>query len=58
MKIEDYPDVLEIINAILNNKGVAEIKIERGDRLTVVEIKRTLKGEIDVFHADRRVKHV
>lgn len=58
MKIEDYPDVLEIINAILNNKGVAEIKIERGDRLTVVEIKRTLKGEIDVYHADRRTKHV
>ena len=58
MKIEDYPDIIELIDAILSNKGVAEIKVERGDRLTVVEIKRTLKGEIDVYHADRRVKHV
>lgn len=42
INIVDYPEVIEGLNAILNNKGIAEIKCERCGPV-VVEIKRTLK---------------
>jgi hypothetical protein len=44
--IRNDAEICEQINAILNNKGIAEIKDEgKGDRpnLVVVEIKRTVK---------------
>lgn len=42
INITDYPEIIETINAILNNKGIAEIKQERRG-ISVVEIRRTLK---------------
>lgn len=44
--IRDHPEVCEAINAVVNNRGIAEVKNEkrRGeDNLVVVEIARTLK---------------
>ena len=55
IRIEDFPDIIDIIDAILSNKGIAEIKVEK-DRIVVVEIKRTLRGEANVYHAVRRVE--
>ena len=55
IRIEDFPDIIDIIDAILSNKGIAEIKIEK-DRIVVVEIKRTLRGEVNVYHAVRRTE--
>ena len=55
IRIEDFPDIIDIIDAILSNRGIAEIKVEK-DRVVVVEIKRTLRGEADVYHAVGRVK--
>ena len=34
-------DILSTINSILNNGGIAELKIERHEIPVVVEIKRT-----------------
>lgn len=42
LDVRNMPDVVSAINAILNNKGIAEIKQEKAS-VTVVEIKRTLK---------------
>lgn len=44
--IRKDPAAIEAINAILNSKGIAEIKTERGN-LAVVEIRRTLKTAKD-----------
>ena len=55
IRIEDFPDIIDIIDAILSNRGIAEIKVEK-DRVVVVEIKRTLRGEADVYHAVGRTK--
>lgn len=43
--IKDYPSIVETINAILNNRGTAEIKNESHDgiNLVVVQITRTVK---------------
>ena len=45
--VRKRPDILDTINAILNNSGIAEIKNEiRRDgkeNLVVVEIKRTVR---------------
>lgn len=44
--IRDYPEVIEIINGIINNRGTAEIKNERRQgetNLVVVEITRAVK---------------
>ncbi len=46
--IKEHPDVIKVINAILNNNGIAEIKNESKHssvNLVVVEIKRTVKTE-------------
>lgn len=45
--IRQYPDLLHTINAILGNKGVAEVKIEEwkdGKKLLVVEQNRSVKA--------------
>lgn len=44
--IREHPEVIDIINAIINNHGTAEIKNEarKGDtNLVVVEIVRSVK---------------
>lgn len=44
--IRQHPELLRVVNAILNNKGVAEIKVEEwkdGERLLVVEQKRSVR---------------
>jgi len=43
MQIEEYGKVIETINAIINNKGIAEIKIEHEKRLVVVEVGRSIR---------------
>ena len=43
MKIEEHPKAIETINRILDNKGIAEVKVERNDTLVVVEVNRTVK---------------
>lgn len=42
--IRDMPEVCEVVNNILNNKGTAEIKLERGGtEIVVVEPTRYVK---------------
>lgn len=45
--IKNRPDILDLINAILNNQGIVEIKNEvrrdGTDNLVVVEIKRQVR---------------
>ena len=42
--IKDYPEVLEAINAIMNNGGAAEIKTEKHQtQVVVVELSRQIK---------------
>lgn len=41
--IREMPNIIEAVNAILNNKSIAEIKKEGKNGVVVVEIKRTLK---------------
>lgn len=39
--ISKREDIISVVNTILNNGGIAEIKIERHEIPVVVEIKRT-----------------
>ena len=41
--IRTREDIIDCINAVLNNGGIAEIKIERHTTPVVVEIKRQKK---------------
>ena len=44
--IREWPEVIEAVNAVLNNKGIAEVKNEKRqgkDNPVVVEITRKLK---------------
>lgn len=42
--IRTRPDVIDAINAVISNGGIAEVKVEGKDaNLTVVEIRRVLK---------------
>lgn len=45
--IKNRPDILDLVNAILNNQGIVEIKNEirrdGTDNLVVVEIKRQVR---------------
>lgn len=44
--IRTMPEVIDAINAVLNNKSIAEIKTEKwrsGEKVTVVEQARTVK---------------
>lgn len=46
--IRQHPEIIELINAIINNKGIAEIKNEgKNDsvNIVVVEVKRVVKTE-------------
>ena len=38
--IRNFSEVCETINAIINNGKIAEVKVERQNTLTVVEIER------------------
>ena len=42
MQLEGYTKALEIINSIINNRGIAEVKME-GDKLVVVEVGRSVR---------------
>lgn len=48
MKIENYPQTLKSINSIVNNNGIAEVKIEREKRIVVVEVGRSVRHAEDV----------
>jgi len=52
MKIEDYPQTLKVINNIVNNNGIAEVKIEREKRIVVVEVGRSVRNSEDVKEND------
>ena len=39
--IRDYPEVIDAINAVINSRGLAEVKIEQKG-IAVVEQKRTI----------------
>lgn len=41
--IRQYADLMNGINNILNNGGIAEVKLERKNVPTLVEIKRSKK---------------
>ena len=48
--LRNKPDILDIINAILENDGVVEVKIEHKDgkkKIAVVEQVRKLKSIVD-----------
>lgn len=51
MRIEEYERTIETINAILNNKGIAEVKIENGKKLVVVDVGRTVRSAEDIKDA-------
>lgn len=44
MRIEEHPKTIETINSILENKGIAEVKVEKNDTLVVVEVGRTVRN--------------
>lgn len=44
MQIEEYKQTIHTINAILNNKGIAEVKVENGKNIVVVEVCRTVRS--------------
>lgn len=48
MRIEEYEQTIETLNAILNNKGIAEVKIENGKKLVVVEVGRTVRSAEEI----------
>lgn len=43
MDIREHPKAVDTINRILDNKGIAEVKIEKNGNLVVVEVGRTVK---------------
>ena len=48
MQIEEYKDALSTINSIINNKGIAEIKIENGKKIVVVEVNRAVRASENI----------
>lgn len=44
MDIREHPKTIETINKILDSKGIAEVKAEKGDKLVVVEVHRTVRN--------------
>ena len=44
MDVREHPKTIEAINKILDEKGIAEVKAEKGDKLVVVELRRTVKN--------------
>lgn len=43
--IKDHPQIMDAINTIVSNGGIAEIKLEKGKTITVVEIVRKVKSK-------------
>ena len=50
MDIREYPEVIDALNAIIANRGAAEVKLEGKDslRLVVVEVARKVKKQAPV----------
>ena len=44
MDVREHPKTIESINTILENKGIAEVKVEKDDTLVVVEVRRTVRN--------------
>ena len=44
MDVREHPKTIEAINKILDDKGIAEVKAEKGDKLVVVEVRRTVRN--------------
>jgi len=44
MDVREHPKTIEAINKILDEKGIAEVKAEKGDKLVVVEVRRTVRN--------------
>lgn len=44
MDVREHPKTIESINTILENRGIAEVKVEKDDTLVVVEVRRTVKN--------------
>lgn len=44
MKVEEYENTIAAINTILENRGIAEVKVESGDKLVVVDVGRSVKN--------------
>ena len=44
MDVREHPKTIKAINDILNDKGIAEVKRESGDKLVVVDVRRTVKN--------------
>ena len=44
MDVREHPKTIEAINKILGDKGIAEVKAEKGDKLVVVEVRRTVRN--------------
>ncbi len=53
MRIEEYERSLKVINGILNNGGIAEIKIENAKKLVVVEVGRTVRISEEIKDVER-----
>lgn len=51
MDIKDYPQTLKVINNIINNKGIAEVKIEKERKIVVVEVGRAVKHSEEIKDA-------
>lgn len=43
MQIEEYEKVMEKINTIISNGGIAEVKIEKDKQIVVVEVGRSIR---------------
>ena len=48
MRLEDYPQTLKVLNNIINNDKVAEVKIEHGNKLVVVETSRIVRNSVEL----------
>lgn len=48
MDVSKYPQTLQTINNIINNKGIAEVKIERETKIVVVEVGRAVRNSEDI----------
>lgn len=44
MDVREHPKTIEAINKILSDKGIAEVKAEKNDKLVVVEVRRTVRN--------------
>ena len=44
MQIEEYEKTIKTINAIISCGGIAEVKVENGNKIVVVEVNRSVRS--------------